>query len=262
MEDTNRNGIPDTADRVIGLVLAAVSIVGGVFSLALDPCPVWIAPALASLAALASLFTVGVVPRPGRSSSAGSGPMSSFLMLLGLAVVLGGCTPKLTDGYRSYGAASLAGQGAEKIVLGTCAAKLDVCRGAHKSASAELAAKFTTCSIKASGDAGKLGKCNQELADGRIGLVKAYRECKKLCMDAVRHWSRHIAPSYNAALAVFWAALETARIAGKKDYTLPEKAKPGLCALLKAPAYFEHLFGATLKAILTPIFALKGLVCK
>lgn len=254
MQDTNANGIPDMADRLIGLGLAIASIVLGVLSQALNPCPAWVPIALASIGSVAALFTVGIIPRPVRGGTA------ALLVLLGMATAAGGCKPTLVNGYRGYGLAVIAGKSADKVIVGTCKAKLYSCQGAHRKAVDAAQGVYTQCKLKETDPRAMLA-CKIPLAHAQVAALEAYRKCKAGCTSAVKLWVEKIAPGYNAGLAVYWGSLETARIAGSKEYTIPQKAMPGLCALIKAPAFFRHLFGKSLEAIMKPMLAVKGLVC-
>ena len=254
MPDTNQNGIPDKADKLIGLVLIVANIVLGAMALKMDPAPVWVLIALTAVGSLAGLFTVGILPRPVRS-----GP-TALLVLLGLATAAGGCTPSLVNGYRGYGLAMIAGKSANKVIVGICTAKLNQCKSGHREATLSAATAYAKCKA-ATTDPRAMLACRIPHAKATAAALNTYRKCKAGCSSAVKLWVEKIAPGYNAGLAIYWGSLETARIAGRKEYTIPEKARPGLCALMKAPAFFRHLFGKTLAAILEPVLALKGLVC-
>jgi hypothetical protein len=219
----------------VSRVLQLLGLLAGVLASA-DKLPPWVqehAALAVALLAVAVGWVNGLLPaKPSKILPAVALGLLALVMMLSA-----GCGNGLANAYRTHGLLVIAGNATGKTMAAVCRAKRQDCMAEyHKSV---------------------------ELNPGSASAASTTaRQCMAACKRALHHWTQHGRPGLNAGLSLYWASLETARIAKSKKVSIPDKAKPLLCGLFRAADELRHLFGEALKSILLPVIGLKGLVCK
>ncbi len=127
MADQNQNGIPDSWDRPLGILLTLAGLVFAGLAYRLDPCPWWVAFAAGLTTAVGGAFKIGIVP-PRWPSSLSFYPV----LAVGLAalVTAPGC---IDPAWQAGATMRSAGNMADKAIAAASDDDLAACKSKHGS---------------------------------------------------------------------------------------------------------------------------------
>jgi hypothetical protein len=145
------------------------------------------------------------------------------VLLLALALMASACS--LTTGYRGVTVTVKAGNETGKTVAAVCGEKRRACVDKHKSD------------------------------------IPALKACLAPCHKALTDWTTIVRPAVNTAIGAAFAALETARQAGRKDSTWVARLRPGICALASILQEWRTLMGDKAETLLNLLGTVEDVAC-